>query len=145
MIRKYLDYLLDWDSNKARKPRIIYGARQVGKTYLILELFAKKYYKGRYLRIDCSNDYEFVNYISNHDSLESLLEYLELRYKFKPNDKNLLIFDKVQECLAIIKMLKHFCENRRNIKVIAAGSLVRIKLNRNSNKIFYTMLVKLIL
>ena len=136
MIRKYLDYILNWDTDKARKPLIIYGARQVGKTYLVLELFAKKYYKDRYLRIDCSNDYNFVNYISNHDSLESLLEYLELRYKFKPSDKNLLIFDEVEECLAIIKMLKHFCENRRDIKVIAIGSLVRIKLNRNSNKNF---------
>ena len=136
MIRKYLDYILNWDTDKARKPLIIYGARQVGKTYLVLELFAKKYYKDRYLRIDCSNDYNFVNYISNHDSLESLLEYLELRYKFKPSDKNLLIFDEVQECLAIIKMLKHFCENRRDIKVIVTGSLVRIKLNRNSNKNF---------
>lgn len=101
-----------------------------------MELFAKKYYKDRYLRIDCSNDYDFVNYISNHDSLESLLEYLEIRYKFKPSDNNLLIFDEVQECLAIIKMLKHFCENRRDIKVIATGSLVRIKLSRNSNKNF---------
>ena len=136
MVRKYLDYLLNWEADKSRKPLIIYGARQVGKTYLVLELFAKKYYKDRYLRIDCSNDYDFVNYISNHDSLESLLEYLEIRYKFKPSDNNLLIFDEVQECLAIIKMLKHFCENRRDIKVIATGSLVRIKLSRNSNKNF---------
>ena len=56
MERKYLKDLIDWKNDTDKKPLLIWGARQVGKTYLIEELFAKKFYENKYLKIDCSDD-----------------------------------------------------------------------------------------
>ena len=53
MDRIALQKLIDWNNNKRKKPLIIWGARQVGKTYLAEELFAKKIYKNNYIYIDC--------------------------------------------------------------------------------------------
>ena len=47
-----------------KKPLLVTGARQVGKTFLIKDIFAERYYKDKYLRIDCSDDEEFVNYVN---------------------------------------------------------------------------------
>lgn len=132
MDRKYIKDLINWSNDEDRKPLLILGARQVGKTYLIEELFAKIYFKNKYLRIDCSDDYEFVNYVMNNDSLQSVLDYIQIRYDFKPDSKHLLVIDEAQECLPIIKMMKHFCEKRRDILLIVTGSLVRIKINRDT-------------
>lgn len=134
MKRKYLDDLIKWNDDPKRKPLMVWGARQVGKSYLIEELFAKVYYKGRYKRIDCSDDSDFVNYVLNNDKLSKVLEYIEIQYDFKPDKDHLLIFDEAQACLPIIKMMKHFCEQRRDIPVIVTGSLVRLKILRDAHK-----------
>ena len=134
MKRKYLDNLIKWNNDAQRKPLMVWGARQVGKTYLIEELFAKAYYKDRYLRIDCSDDSDFVDYVFNNDKLSKVLEHIEIKYNFKPDKDHLLIFDEAQECLPIVKMMKHFCEQRRDIPVIVTGSLVRLKILRDAHK-----------
>ena len=134
MKRKYLDDLIKWNDDPQRKPLMVWGARQVGKSYLIEELFAKVYYQGRYKRIDCSDDSDFVDYVFNNDKLSKVLEYIEIKYDFKPDKDHLLIFDEAQECLPIVKMMKHFCEQRRDIPVIVTGSLVRLKILRDAHK-----------
>ena len=134
MKRKYLDDLIKWNNDSQRKPLMVWGARQVGKSYLIEELFAKVYYKDRYKRIDCSDDSDFVDYVFNNDKLSKVLEYIEIKYDFKPDKDHLLIFDEAQECLPIVKMMKHFCEQRRDIPVIITGSLVRLKILRDAHK-----------
>ena len=134
MKRKYLDNLIKWNADPQRKPLMVWGARQVGKSYLIEELFAKVYYKDRYKRIDCSDDSDFVDYVFNNDKLSKVLEYIEIKYDFKPDKDHLLIFDEAQECLPIVKMMKHFCEQRRDIPVIITGSLVRLKILRDAHK-----------
>ena len=134
MKRKYLDDLIKWNADPQRKPLMVWGARQVGKTYLIEELFAKVYYKDRYLKLDCSDDSDFVDYVFNNDKLSKVLEYIEIKYDFKPDKDHLLIFDEAQECLPIVKMMKHFCEQRRDIPVIVTGSLVRLKILRDAHK-----------
>ena len=134
MQRKYLNDLISWISDPKRKPLIIWGARQVGKSYLVEELFAKSYFKDRYLRIDCSDDRDFVDFVEKNDNLKKVLEYIELNYGFKADKDHLLIFDEAQECLPIVKMMKHFCEQRRDIPLIVTGSLVRIKIFRSAHK-----------
>ena len=134
MERKYLKNLLEWKDDNDRKPLLVLGARQVGKTYLIEQLFAKVYYKKAYLRIDCSNDPEFVDYVFKNDNLDKVLQYIQLHYDFPVDKNHLLFFDEVQECLPIIKMMKHFCEQKREVPVIVSGSLVRIKINRYAHK-----------
>jgi len=134
MERKYLKELVDWKNSGDRKPLLVLGARQVGKSYLIEELFAKKYFKDSYLRIDCSDDRGFINFVFENDNLKSVLEYIQVRYNFAPDENHLLIIDEAQECLPIIKMMKHFCEKRRDIPLIITGSLVRIRINRFAHK-----------
>ena len=134
MKRKYLRNLVDWKNDEERKPLLVLGARQVGKTYLIEELFAKEYYKDSYLRIDCSDDPEFVDYVFKNNNLKSVLEYIQIKYDFIADSDHLLIIDEAQECLPIIEMMKHFCEKRRDIPLIVSGSLVRIRINRFVHK-----------
>ncbi len=134
MERKYLKDLIEWRNDPDRKPLLVWGARQVGKSYLIEELFAKSYYKNSYLKIDCSDDDDFVSFVYKNDSLSKVLDYIKIHYEFDVDENHLLFFDEVQECLPILKMMKHFCEKRRDIPVIVSGSLVRIKLNREVHK-----------
>lgn len=134
MERIALQKLIDWNNNKLRKPLIIWGARQVGKTYLAEELFAKKYYKNSYIYIDCKKEDEIREFCSKTANAEKIIEYISLRKGKQINDKTLLIFDEVQECPNIISSLKYFCQDYREIPVIATGSMVRIKLQRETHK-----------
>lgn len=132
MERKYLQNLIDWKNDLNRKPLLIIGARQVGKTYLIENLFAKKYYKNSYLKIDCSDDSDFVNYVLKTNNLDKMIDYIKITYDFVPDKDHLLFFDEAQECLPVIRMMKQFCENKREIPVIVSGSLVRISVKRHA-------------
>ena len=134
MERIALQKLIDWNNNKRKKPLIVWGARQVGKTYLVEELFAKKYYKNNYIYIDCKKEDEICEFCSETANAEKIIEYISLRKGKQINEKTLLIFDEVQECPNIISSLKYFCQDYREIPVIATGSMVRIKLQRETHK-----------
>lgn len=134
MERIALQKLIDWNNNKRKKPLIIWGARQVGKTYLAKELFAEEYYKSSYIYIDCKKEDEIREFCSNTANAEKIIEYISLRKGKQINKKTLLIFDEVQECPNIISALKYFCQDYREIPVIATGSMVRIKLQRETHK-----------
>lgn len=134
MERIALQKLIEWNNNKRKKPLIVWGARQVGKTYLIQELFAKEYYKNSYLYIDCKKEDEIREFCSQTANAEKIIEYISLRKGFQITEKTLLIFDEVQECPNIISSLKYFCQDFREIPVIATGSMVRIKLQRETHK-----------
>ena len=134
MERKYLKDLIEWNEDPMRKPLMIWGARQVGKSYLVEELFAKVYYKGRYLKIDLSDETDFVEFAEKNSNLAKVLEYIEFHYGFKPDKDHLLFFDEAQECPSIVEMMKHFCEKRRDIPLIVSGSLVRLRIHRDSKK-----------
>ena len=134
MRRKYLNDLIEWMNDPRRKPLMVWGARQVGKSYLIEELFAKEFYKNRYLKIDLSDDVDFVEFAENNSNLEKVLEYIQIHYNFIPDENHLLFFDEAQECPSIVKMMKHFNEKRRELPVIVSGSLVRLRIHRDSKK-----------
>ncbi|WP_418745937.1 ATP-binding protein [Frisingicoccus sp.] len=134
MERIALKKLVDWNNNKRKKPLIIWGARQVGKTYLVEELFAKKYYKNSYIYVDCKKEDEIREFCSKTANAEKIIEYISLRKGKQIDKKTLLIFDEVQECPNIISSLKYFCQDFREIPVIATGSMVRIKLQRETHK-----------
>lgn len=134
MERIALQKLMDWNKNKRKKPLIVWGARQVGKTYLILEIFAKTYYKHNYIYVDCKKEDEIRDFCSKTANAEKIIEYISLRKGKQINEKTLLIFDEVQECPNILSSLKYFCQDFREIPVIATGSMVRIKLQRETHK-----------
>ena len=134
MYRKYINDLLNWYKDSRRKPLMLWGARQVGKTYLMKNLFAEKYFKGNYIYIDCRIEHDFVNYCVNHINAKEIINYLSLAFD-KVIDKNtLLIFDEAQECLPIITLMKYFNQDYKEIPVIVSGSMVRIRLQRENRK-----------
>ena len=134
MERIALQKLIEWNNNKRKKPLILWGARQVGKTYLVKELFANTYYKNNYVYIDCKKEDEIRAFCSQTANAEKIIEYVSLRTGKQINEKTLLIFDEVQECPNIISALKYFCQDFQKVPVIATGSMVRIKLQRETHK-----------
>ena len=125
---------LNWNKKSNRKPLIIWGARQVGKTYLIEKLFAGKYYKNSYIYIDCKIEDEIRDFCSNTADSKKIIEFISLKKNKIINKNTLLIFDEVQECPNIISSLKYFCQDHSEIPVIATGSMVRIKIQRENHK-----------
>ena len=106
MERLALQKLIAWNSKPNRKPLIIWGARQVGKTYLVKELFAEKYYKNSYIYIDLKKEDEVRNFCESTANAEKIIEYLSLRFSKAIDEGTLLIFDEIQECPNIISSLK---------------------------------------
>lgn len=133
MKRNALQDLVTWNNSKNRKPLIVWGARQTGKTYLIKELFAKKYFPNSYVYIDLRLEDGIREYCSQTVNPKQIIDYIELSKQTKINANTLLIFDEVQECPGIITSLKYFCQDYSDIPVIATGSMVRIKLKRINN------------
>ena len=132
--RNALQKLIDWNNNKRKKPLIVWGARQVGKTYLIRDIFAETYYKDRYIYIDCKIEDEVRAFCSETANPEKIIEYISLLKGTRITEQTLLIFDEVQECPNIVSALKYFCQDFRQIPVIVTGSMVRIKIQRETNK-----------
>lgn len=132
MYRKYINNLKKWLDSKNRKPLIVWGARQVGKSYLIKNIFAETYFKNKYIYIDCRTDHEFVEYCKSHVNANEIINYLSLDKGIKIDSSILLIFDEAQECLPIVSLMKYFCEYFRDIPVIVTGSMVKIKIQREN-------------
>ncbi len=134
MYRKYIADLEKWVKSERRKPLMIWGARQVGKTYLIRDLFASKYFKDKYIYVDCKTNNEFVDYAFNHTNPKDIINFLSLKNDMIINKDTLLIFDEAQECLPIVTLMKYFCDEFREIPIIVTGSMVRIKIVRENSK-----------
>ena len=130
MKRNALQELLKWKDNDRRKPLIVWGARQVGKTYLVRDIFAETCYKDNYVYIDCKIEDEVRDFCSETANAGKMIEYISLFKGRRITPDTLLIFDEVQECPNIISALKYFCQDFREIPVIATGSMVRIKIQR---------------
>ena len=127
MVRKYYKYLENWLNNPLRKPLIIYGARQVGKTTLVRDLFAKDHFQ-KVIYIDFKIDNQERVYIKNHINPADIISYLSVKNNMTIDKDTLIIFDEVQECLPCLTSLKYFCQEYKDIPVIATGSMVRTKL-----------------
>lgn len=134
MYRKYINDLKSWLNSRNRKPLMIWGARQVGKSYLIKNIFAETYFKGKYIYVDCRTDHDFVDYCASHVNAKEVINYLSLDRGMKIDSSTLLIFDEAQECLPIVTLMKYFCQDFKDIPVIVTGSMVRIKIQRENRK-----------
>lgn len=134
MKRNALQKLIEWNNSKRKKPMIVWGARQVGKTYLVKEIFAETYYKDNYIYIDCKIEDEIRDFCTKTANAKKIIEYISLLKGKQIDENTLLIFDEVQECPNIVSSLKYFCQDFRQIPVIATGSMVRIKIQRETHK-----------
>lgn len=133
MRRKYENDLAQWLKDEKRKPLLVLGARQVGKTYLINDLFAMTYFPKSNIYIDLSDDKQIREVIANGSS-EQVLEYISRRWRMKLGRDTLLIFDEAQTCLPIVSLMKPFHERHPEIPIIVTGSLVTLSLNREKGK-----------
>ena len=128
MYRTAMEKLYRWKENKRRKPLIIEGARQVGKTWLMKEFGNKAYADTVYINFD-SNSIMTELFASDLNT-ERLIMGIELYVgrKIDPNN-TLLIFDEVQEVPRALSSLKYFYENAPQYHIVCAGSLLGIALH----------------
>lgn len=132
MYRIAIEKLLKWKQSKRRKPLIIEGARQVGKTWLAKEFGRQAYADTVYINFD-SNSRMAELFASDLDT-DRLIMGLELYAgrKIDP-DSSLLIFDEVQEVPRALASLKYFCENAPQYHIVCAGSLLGIALHHGTS------------
>lgn len=132
MYRFAIDKLYQWKNNKRRKPLIIEGARQVGKTWLMKEFGRLAYEDTFYINFDSNT--RMTELFSVDLDVERLIMGLELYVGRKIQaDKALLIFDEVQEVPRALSSLKYFCENAPQYHIICAGSLLGIALHQGTS------------
>ena len=128
--RKDLD---EWLIRKNRKPLVVYGARQVGKTHLVLKQFAMERFPGeRHARIDFSIRKDAARVFREASSVQEILDFLSSQFGYAPDGRHLLILDEAQECLRSLSLLKQFSEERPDLPVILTGSMVRLALLRRT-------------
>lgn len=131
MKRFILNKLIEWKNSKNRKPLIIKGARQVGKTY-ILKQFGNENYDGvAYFNFD--HDEGLYDLFKNTKDPKRILEQLSFIYgKAIIPEKTLIFFDEIQECPNALNSLKYFQEEANEYHIVCAGSLLGIRLSRTS-------------
>ena len=129
MYRKITEYLEKWKTSAHRKPLILQGARQVGKTYSILE-FGRTHYE----------NVAYFNFETNPKLNETFAEDISPSYLVPilshiagqtiVREKTLIVFDEVQLCERALTSLKYFCEDAPEYHIIVAGSLLGVAVNR---------------
>lgn len=127
MEREAIGQLYEWKARPNRKPLIIRGARQVGKTWLMLEFAKKAYEKWIYVNFE---DEEMLKHVFELDfDVPRILNALSLRFHTEIDEQTLLIFDEIQAAPRGITSLKYFCEKAPEYHVITAGSLLGISMH----------------
>lgn len=129
MKRKVMKWLIDWKNSSNRKPLILQGARQVGKTYSALS-FGKKYYDSvAYFNFE--NNSELIKIFERDLEPERIIRELSINSgKSIFKEKTLIFFDEIQACERALTSLKYFNENANEYHIIAAGSLLGVAVNR---------------
>lgn len=129
MKRKIYNDLLNWKENSIDTPLMIIGARQIGKTYVINEF--------------CKNEFEnyiYINLLDNPQIVDLFEQPISTEEKFKKMqwllnmsidiETSIIFFDEIQLSEKLISNLKYFCESEKPFKIICAGSLLGVKINR---------------
>lgn len=130
MKRKITQQLIEWKNSSTRKPLIVNGARQVGKTFILREFGRENYKNTVYVNLESNGT---VASLFNDDiSPSKLIKYLEAETgeRILPNE-TLIILDEIQSCERAVTSLKYFCEEAPEYHVAAAGSLLGVAINRN--------------
>lgn len=132
MKRKIMTDLIAWKNKDKRKPLLVNGARQVGKTYIIKQFGKENYKNVVYVNFE-TND--FINTeIDSNITPKSIINKLELYFgeEILP-EKTLIFFDEIQANERALTALKYFNEDANEYHVIAAGSLLGVAINRNKS------------
>lgn len=130
MRRKIEEKLLIWkNKSENRRPLLLYGARQVGKTYLLTEFGKTQFENTVYINLE--TNLSVASYFSEDISPERLIRFLEstVNEVITPG-KTLIIFDEIQSCERALTSLKYFCELTPEYHIAAAGSLLGVAIHR---------------
>ena len=132
MYRTAIEKMKQWKESKFRKPLIIEGARQVGKTWLMKEFGKEFYRKTVYINFDDNRIIREL-FTATQDT-EKIIMGLEIYADttISPED-TLIIFDEIQEVPEALKSLKYFCENAPQYHIVCAGSLLGIALHNGTS------------
>ena len=129
MKRNTLNQLLKWKDKRNRKPLLMTGVRQCGKTYIMKEFGQQEFEDMAYFNFDGN---EGLKSVFEFDfDVERILDELSIAHdkKIIPG-KTLVVFDEIQDCPRAIQALKYFCENLSELHLIAAGSLLGVALRK---------------
>lgn len=132
MKRALYESLVNWKNTPKRKPLILQGARQVGKTWLMKEFGKNEFEHVVYLNFEASE--RLKSLFAPDFDIKRILSIIEIEanHKIQP-DNTLLIFDEIQEAGKGLTALKYFCEQAPEYYVIAAGSLLGVSLQKNNS------------
>lgn len=130
MKRKIYDHLVEWKDSKNRKPLIVNGARQVGKSYILQE-FGRNEFEN-YIIVNLETDKALSEKFDEGITPKPIIQYLESAHskRIVPG-KTLIIIDEIQASERALTSLKYFCEQTPEYHVVAAGSLLGVAINRN--------------
>lgn len=127
--RTQIKALEQWRKAPSRKPLVIRGARQVGKTTLIHE-FGKQFEQYIYINLECSKDAQLFEQFDDIDQLTTRI-FLEKRMRREETKDTLLFIDEIQESPKVVNLLRYFKEEMPDLSVIAAGSMLETLLGKN--------------
>ncbi len=131
MERKIMKKLIEWKNGHNRKPLILRGARQVGKTYILKQFGEENYNNVAYFNFD--HDQELYQLFENTKDPKRILEQLSfVNGEAIIPEKTLIIFDEIQECPNALNSLKYFNEEANEYHIVSAGSLLGIRLSHTS-------------
>lgn len=132
MKRDLMGTLIAWKNSKARKPLIIKGARQVGKTWLMKEFGQLHYAEVAYFNFE-SNAVLRSIFLGNYDTTQLITALRIESGKSLDPKTTLIVFDEIQECEGALTSLKYFQENAPEYHIVAAGSLLGVAMNRTQS------------
>ncbi|MCK5671864.1 MAG: ATP-binding protein, partial [Spirochaetales bacterium] len=132
-MKRYIEEkLLDWKNRKNRKPILINGIRQVGKTYSIKKFGENQFNNFLYINFDLDPDYSDI--FKRSKDPEKILFELSILFERKIDPENTLIFlDEIQGCNEALNALKYFCEAQEEYYIIGAGSYLGITLSKGAS------------
>ena len=131
MIRKIYDDLVRWEKENRKEPLMLIGVRQVGKTWLLKDFCRNTYEDVFYVNLE--EQPSFQSAFEGNLSPEVILRNLGILAGRPISEKTALVFDEIQVCERAITSLKYFCESEKNYRVMVAGSLLGVKINRFSS------------
>ena len=127
MKRHTINKLIQWKNDPNKKPLIIRGARQVGKTWLMKEFGKTQYKKTIYINFELEN--LMREHFSKDLNTKRIIEGLELEHSKIDPQNTLIILDEIQECPKALTALKYFYENNPEYQIVAAGSLLGVAIH----------------
>ena len=131
MERKIVSRLLEWKNSQERKPLILQGARQIGKTYIVSYFSGIAYKNSVYCNFE--KEKSLASLFTNLSPMTIIKSLSSLKRQQIIPQETLIIFDEIQNCPEALTSLKYFCEEANEYHIIAMGSLLGVSVNRGEN------------